>query len=84
MNGLPTRKLGSTGLDVTILGYGALELRGIVAGVGRPLESGQPERILNAVLDAGINYIDVSGDYGDAEEHIGRCISYRRSEFFIA
>jgi len=26
------------------------------------------------VLDAGINYIDVAVDYGEAEEHIGRCI----------
>jgi aryl-alcohol dehydrogenase-like predicted oxidoreductase len=69
---------------VTTLGFGALELRGMVAGVGRPLTPGQPERILNAVLDAGINYIDVAVDYGEAEEHIGRCISSRRQEFFLA
>ena len=81
---LPKRKLGSTGLNVTALGFGALELRGMVAGVGRPLKPGQPESILNAVLDAGINYIDVAVDYGEAEEHIGRCISGRRQEFFLA
>jgi aryl-alcohol dehydrogenase-like predicted oxidoreductase len=69
---------------VTTLGFGALELRGMVAGVGRPLTPGQPERILNAVLDAGINYIDVAVDYGEAEAHIGRCISSRRQEFFLA
>ena len=57
MPDLPKRTLGRTGLNVTALGYGALELRGMVGGVGRPLTSGQPERILNAVLDAGINYI---------------------------
>jgi len=69
---------------VTTLGFGALELRGMVAGVGRPLTPGQPERILQAVLDAGINYIDVAVDYGEAEEHIGRCLSSRRQEFFLA
>jgi len=78
------RVLGRTGLHVTTLGFGALELRGMVAGVGRPLTPDQPERILNAVLDAGINYIDVAVDYGEAEEHIGRCISSRRQEFFLA
>jgi aryl-alcohol dehydrogenase-like predicted oxidoreductase len=69
---------------VTTLGFGALELRDMVAGVGRPLTPGQPERILKAVLDAGINYIDVAVDYGAAEAHIGRCISSRRQEFFLA
>jgi aryl-alcohol dehydrogenase-like predicted oxidoreductase len=56
----------------------------MVAGVGRPIIQGQPELILNAVLDSGINYIDVAVDYGEAEEQIGRCISNRRNEFFIA
>src|SRR6266545_6176170 len=84
MPNLPKRILGRTGLHVTTLGFGALELRGMVAGVGRPLTPGQPERILHAVLDAGINYIDVAADYGEAEEHIGRCISRRRREFFLA
>ena len=81
---LPKRKLGRTGLNVTTLGFGALELRGMVAGVGRELKPGQPERILNAVLDAGINYIDVAADYGEAEGHIGRCIANRRQEFILA
>src|SRR5215510_11136440 len=84
MPDLPKRTLGRTGLAVTTLGFGALELRGMVAGVGRPLTPGQPERILNAVLDAGINYIDVAVDYGEAEAHIGRCIAHRRQEFFLA
>ena len=53
MSELPKRILGRTGLKVTTLGFGALELRGMVAGVGRPLSPGQPERILHAVVDAG-------------------------------
>ena len=84
MPDLPTRMLGRTGLSVTALGFGALELRGMVAGVGRPLSPEEPAAILNAVLDAGINYVDVAVDYGEAEEHIGRHISHRRSEFYLA
>jgi aryl-alcohol dehydrogenase-like predicted oxidoreductase len=79
---LPKRILGRTGLEVTTLGYGAMELRG--APRGRDVSEGQAERILNAVLDAGINFIDTSIDYGLAEERIGRHISHRRSEFYLA
>lgn len=83
---LPKRKLGRTGLDVTVLGFGTMELRGTGAGVrgGRQLVPGQAEKILNAALDAGINFIDTSIDYGDSEELIGSSISHRRSEYFLA
>jgi len=82
MPDLPKRTLGRTGMDVTTLGYGAMELRG--APRGRDVSDEQAERILNVVLDAGINFIDTSIDYGVAEERIGRFISHRRSEFFLA
>jgi aryl-alcohol dehydrogenase-like predicted oxidoreductase len=46
----------------------------------RPARATPPmSTILNAVLDAGINYIDTSIDYGVSEERIGRYISHRRS-----
>ena len=40
--------------------------------------------ILKAALDAGINYIDTSIDYGESEELIGKYISHRRAEYFLA
>ena len=76
------RELGRTGLPVTVLGYGAMELRGVPRG--RDVTEAQAETILNAVLDAGINYIDTSIDYGLSEERIGRYIAHRRSEFYLA
>ena len=81
-HGLATRILGRTGLEVTRLGYGAMEVRD--APRGRPVNMEEARTILNAVLDAGINYIDTSIDYGPSEEMIGKYISHRRSEFFIA
>jgi len=78
------RTLGRTGLSVTRIGFGAMEIRGPRIWSGRPVTDQQAERILNAVLDAGINLIDTSPDYGRSEEYIGRFISSRRSEYFIA
>ena len=80
--GLETARLGNTGLDVTRLGYGAMEVR--AGDRGRPIEDDEAGRVLNAVLDAGINFIDTSIDYGRSEEYIGRYISHRRDEFFLA
>jgi aryl-alcohol dehydrogenase-like predicted oxidoreductase len=74
------RELGRTGLRVTTLGYGAMELRG--APRARDITEVQAETILNEVLDAGINYIDTSIDYGLSEERIGRYISHRRAECY--
>jgi aryl-alcohol dehydrogenase-like predicted oxidoreductase len=82
MADLPRRELGRTGLEVTMLGYGAMELRG--APRARDISESQAETILNAVLDAGINYIDTSIDYGLSEERIGRYIGNRRSQYCLA
>jgi aryl-alcohol dehydrogenase-like predicted oxidoreductase len=69
-------------LQVTQLGYGAMELRG--APLGPALSDEQAEEVLRAVLDAGINYIDTSIDYGLSEERIGKVLGSRRNEFYLA
>lgn len=76
------RPLGRTGEDVTVLGYGAMELRGTPRG--RAIDDDEAGRLLNAVLDEGINLIDTSIDYGRSEELIGRFLAGRRHEFFLA
>lgn len=81
---LPTNDLGRTGLSVTKLGYGAMEVRGSRIWGGRPIEDKQAETILNAVLDNGITFIDTANDYGRSEEYIGRYLSGRRDEFVLA
>ncbi len=79
---IQTRPLGRTGADVTILGYGAMELRGQPHGPA--ITDEDAGRLLNAVLDGGINLIDTSIDYGRSEELIGRYIGHRREEYFLA
>ena len=79
---IETRPLGNTGADVTILGYGAIELRGDPRGP--VIEDEAAGALLNAVLDEGINLIDTSIDYGRSEELIGRHVGHRRDEYFLA
>jgi aryl-alcohol dehydrogenase-like predicted oxidoreductase len=79
---LLTRTLGRTGINVTALGYGAMELRG--APRGREITPEQAQTVLGSVLDSGINYIDTSIDYGQSEELIGRFAAGRRTEFTLA
>jgi aryl-alcohol dehydrogenase-like predicted oxidoreductase len=59
-----------------------MELRDVPRG--RPVTEQQAESVLAAVLDSGINYIDTSNDYGRSEEFIGRYLSERRSEYYLA
>jgi aryl-alcohol dehydrogenase-like predicted oxidoreductase len=79
---IPTRELGRTGAEVTVLGYGAMELRGPPRGPA--IDDADAGRLLNGLLDAGINLIDTSVDYGRSEELIGQYVSSRRDEYFLA
>ena len=82
MADITKRTLGRTGVEVTTLGYGAMELRG--GERGRQISEEDAGRLLNEILDSGITFIDTSIDYGIAEERIGRHISHRRDEYFLA
>ena len=71
------RKLGNTGMEVTVLGFGAAEIgyRGV------PQDT--VHRLINSALDAGLNVIDTAECYPDSEEKIGQAVSGRRSEYFL-
>lgn len=81
---LPKAVLGRTGLYVTRIGFGAMEIRGPRIWGGREVTDAQAETILNAVLDNGINFIDTANDYGLSEEYIGKYIAKRRKEYYLA
>ena len=74
--------LGRTGLNVTQLGFGAAFRPG--AGGNRRIPDDIAEKVLGAVLDEGIDLIDTAPDYRSSEEQIGRDISGRRDEYFLA
>ena len=76
------RTLGRTALEVTPLGFGAMELRG--PPNGPTISDDEAATLLNTVLDEGINFIDTSIDYGRSEELIGKFISHRRAEYVLA
>ena len=73
---LPTAILGRTNLNVTRLGWGAAPRR--------VWTEERAESMFNEVLDAGINYVDTANDYERSEEFIGKLISHRRDEFYLA
>ncbi|MBX7247372.1 MAG: aldo/keto reductase [Candidatus Sumerlaeaceae bacterium] len=82
------RPLGSTGLQVSELGFGALEIGrdwapDVNSDPSHPDEM-EATRVLNGLLDLGVNFIDTAPAYWSSEEFIGRAISHRRSEFILA
>jgi aryl-alcohol dehydrogenase-like predicted oxidoreductase len=82
MSDIERRQLGRTGLSVTVLGYGAMDLGGPPAA--NEISDADAGRVLNAVLDYGINFIDTAICYGTSEARIGQAISHRRNEFILA
>ena len=79
-----TRELGRTGLNVTRLGFGAMEVRGERIWDGRPVTDEQAATILEAVVDAGITFIDTANDYGRSEAYLGQFLADRRDQFALA
>lgn len=77
-------RLGKSGIDVTQIGYGSMGLRGPRTWGVRVVSDADAERFLNLVLDSGINFIDTAPDYGISEERIGKSISHRRDEYYLA
>lgn len=84
---MTSRTLGRTGLDVSPIGFGAFKIgrnQNVKYPNGYDLPSDQAvDRLLNGVLDCGINLIDTAPAYGLSEERIGRAIARRRDEFLL-
>ncbi len=68
--------LGRTGLEISRTGFGALPIQRV--------SFDEAAALLNRALDGGITYIDTARAYTDSEEKIGKGISHRRNEFYIA
>lgn len=73
--------LGQTGLDVSQIGFGAATL-GEEYG---PLDAATGRRAVDAAIDHGINYFDVSPYYGRtlAEERLGEALRGKRQQVIL-
>ena len=85
---LAKRPVGNTGLNVTLIGFGALEI-GRDWGIGDASQRERPDEaaagdVLRAVLDLGINLIDTASAYHRSEERIGRFLSGQRDRYVLA
>jgi predicted aldo/keto reductase-like oxidoreductase len=78
--GIPTRPLGKTGIDVSILGLGG-------GHIGLIQEDTESIKLMHAAIDAGITFFDNSWDYHDgrSEELMGRALATggRRNKVFL-
>ena len=70
------RILGSTGLEVTVIGFGAMTI-GEIYG---PVDDSESNRALHASIDNGMNFIDTSDAYGQghSESVIGKFLKDRQ------
>jgi len=70
-NDVVYRKLGSTGFDVSEVGFGAMNTRNT--------------ELIHAAIDAGINYIDTAHGYmrGENERIVGRVMKTKRDRVFL-
>lgn len=74
---IPKRKLGKTGVDVTILGLGG---EGVLRTYGYEREA---DDLINRAIDLGINYFESARAYSGSESYYGRSLRERREEIFL-
>ncbi len=69
------RILGRTGLEVTVVGFGAMT----IGGAFGPVDDAESNRALHVAIDAGMNFIDTSDAYGagHSETVIGKFLTER-------
>ena len=75
------RRLGRTGLKVSVLGYGA----GAVGGLFTKGRSADQERAAARAIEAGINYFDTAALYGngESERNLGRVLNALKADVVV-
>jgi aryl-alcohol dehydrogenase-like predicted oxidoreductase len=77
------RQLGNSGLTVSSLGMGAMNLS---FGTGKAVETSEGVRVLRAAVERGINFFDTAQAYGPYvnEKLVGEALSPTRESVIIA
>ena len=75
------RRLGRTGLEVSVLGYGA----GAVGGLFTKGAAADQERAVVRAIEAGINYFDTAALYGngESERNLGRVLKALKADVIV-
>ena len=73
---LEKRRLGKTGLEVTVFGFGCIKFPHVSAS--------QAAEALEHALDLGVNFVDTARGYGDSEVKIGPVLRKRRDQVYLA
>ena len=60
---MPMRKLGRTGVDVSLVGLGGYH-------IGQAADEQTATRIIRAAIDHGVTFMDNCWDYNDGKSHV--------------
>jgi aryl-alcohol dehydrogenase-like predicted oxidoreductase len=74
------RRLGSSGLDVPVVGMGTWKTFDVVA----PADQAQRRAVVDVALELGSNLFDSSPMYGAAERVLGAALAGRREQALVA
>ncbi len=73
---IPRRPFGKTGHESTRAIFGAAALAA--------MRQERADRVLETLLEYGVNHIDTAADYGESEARIGPWMRQHRGDFFLA
>lgn len=78
------RKLGKSGLEVSVIGLGTNNFGGVLIG-GR-MNYNETEKVLKRSIEEGINFIDTANTYGKglAEEFLGKMLKGDRERVVLS
>lgn len=81
------RSLGNTGISVSEIAFGGVEI-GMPYGIGKKskeemLSEQEAVELLHQALDSGINFFDTARLYGNSEQLIGQAFSSIRNEVVL-
>jgi aryl-alcohol dehydrogenase-like predicted oxidoreductase len=74
---IPKRKLGRTGVEVTVFGLGG---EGILRTHGY---ENQAYQLINRAIDLGVNYFESARAYSGSEAYYGLALKERRKDLFL-
>src|SRR5712692_6889032 len=73
---VPKRRLGKTGIDLSIIALGGVAVM--------DTEQAFANNLVAEAFDGGINYFDVAPSYGNAQERLGPALEPYRQRVFLA